>query len=58
MILRDGTYYDCGMYNRMIFLLLFEVNRLHDAVYMFGEKEKEEQLLKVKRHLNNKINTD
>lgn len=58
MWLRTGEYWDAGMYNRMIFLLLCEVNRLHDAVYMFGEKEKEEQLLKVKRHLNNKINTD
>lgn len=58
MWLRSGEYWDCGMYNRMIILLMSEVNELHDAVYMSGELDKMNQLIKVKRHLNNKINTD
>lgn len=44
--------------NKMLFLLLVEINGLHDSVYMFNEKEKESELFRLKKYLNNKLNLD
>ena len=45
-----------GLRNRMLFLILVQINTLHDAVFMFNENEKLEELNRLKRYLNNKIN--
>lgn len=47
-----------GKRNRMIWLLLCEVNRLYDAVFLFQDQTKINEYQRLRRYLMNKINLE
>lgn len=44
--------------NRMIWLLVVEITRLHDSVFRFEEQNNMDEYLRLKRYFLNKINCD
>lgn len=55
MILKDGTYFDGGIKNRMAILLMYRIIQLHDSVYMFNGKKDVDELVRLKNYLNVKF---
>lgn len=55
MILKDGKYFDGGIRNRMLILLMYQIIKLHDSVYMFEVKEDIHELVKLKFYLTQKL---
>lgn len=53
-----------GFKNRMIWILLIEINRMYDKVFLFPSKDADEQYTNImeynraKKYLLNKINCD
>lgn len=58
MILKDGTEYRSSLRNRMVFLLLVEINNLHDCVYKFQDNSKEPEFKRLKKYLLDKIHCE
>ena len=57
MTLKDGKC-KVSMKNRMLWLLLIEINSLYDAKFVFGVHTRHEDYLRLKKYLLNKINCD
>lgn len=55
MLLKDGEY-GIGLRNRMLWLIIVEVNRLYDAVFLFSDQSKEEEYIRIRKYLMDKIN--
>lgn len=58
MTFKRGIEYKIGMRNRMTWLLLVEINRLYDSVFLFCDETKRPEFDRLRKYLMDKINCE